>query len=183
MKNIPGIESSALVVIDLQTKLTGVMDRYPAVQERARIMLQGAAALGLDVIATEQYPSGLGPTVPEIAELLPPGCVPIAKTGFSVFAEPAFRSALKAKPKTTLILLGIETHVCLLQSVYDALNDGYQVIVCADAVTSRRAENRELALAAMRAAGADILPVESILFLLLRDARHPAFKTISKLIR
>ena len=65
MKNIPGIESSALVVVDLQTKLTGVMDRYPAVQERARIMLQGAAALGLDVFATELYPWGLGRTVPE----------------------------------------------------------------------------------------------------------------------
>ena len=181
--NIPGIESAVLIVVDLQTKLTAVMDNYAAVQNRAMLMLRGAAALGLDVIATEQYPSGLGPTVPKIAELLPEGNVPIAKTGFSVFAEPAFRTALKAKPKTTLILLGIETHVCLLQSVYDALNDGYEVIVCADAVTSRNVANRELALSAMRAAGACVLPVESILFLLLRDAKHPAFKTISKLVR
>ena len=181
--NIPGIESSVLIVVDLQTKLTGVMENYPAVQERAQVMLKGAAALGLDVFATEQYPSGLGPTVPEIAELLPDGCAPIAKTGFSVFAEPAFRTALKAKSKKTLIFLGIETHVCLLQSVYDALNDGYEVIVCADAVTSRSAANRELALAAMRTAGAQVLPVESILFLLLRDAKHPAFKAVSRLIR
>ncbi|WP_294505939.1 isochorismatase family protein [uncultured Victivallis sp.] len=181
--NIPEIDSTSLVVVDLQTKLTAVMDNYSAVQERATLMLKGANALELDVIVTEQYPAGLGPTVPEIAELLPPGCAPIAKTGFSVFAEPAFRIALKAKSKNCLIFLGIETHVCLLQSVYDARKAGYEVIVCADAVTSRSAANRELALAEMRTAGAHVLPVESILFLLLRDAKHPAFKTVSKLIR
>lgn len=181
--NIPRIESSALIVVDLQERLAGVMDNWAAVRERAQVMLKGATALGLDVLATEQYPDGLGRTVPEIAELLPDGCAPIAKTGFSVFAEPEFRTALGAKPKKTLIVLGIETHVCLLQSVYDALNDGFEVIVAADAVTSRNGANRELALEAMRRSGAEVLPVESILFLLLRDAKHPAFKTISKLIR
>lgn len=181
--NIPGIESSVLIVVDLQTKLVPVMDNDSGVRKCAQVMLKGAAALGLDVIATEQYPAGLGATIPEIAELLPAGCIPIEKTGFSVFSEPRFRSVLKAKSKTTIILLGIEADICLLQSVYDALNKGYCVIVCADAVTSRSAVNRELALTAMRAAGAQILPVASILFLLLRDAKHPAFKTVSKLIR
>ncbi|MDR0932769.1 MAG: isochorismatase family protein [Victivallales bacterium] len=179
----PEIKSTSLVVIDLQERLIKAMDNAESVQKRAEIMLQGATALGLDVLCSEQYPNGLGKTIPEIAELLPPGSVTVEKTAFSVFAEPKFRTALAAKSKKNLIFIGIESHVCVLQSVYDALNADFEVFVVSDAVTSRDKANCQSALKAMRHAGANVLPLESVLFMLLRDAKHPAFKTISKLIR
>lgn len=107
----------------------------------------------------------------------------LSKTSFSVFGEPAFRTALESKYRKTVIIAGIETHVCVLQSAFDALNAGYQVILAEDAVTSRKAGDRDAALAAARHAGVCVLSVEAILFWLLRDASNPAFKAISRLVR
>ena len=177
--NVPRIESTALLVVDLQERLVPAMNNPCPVLDRSRLLLRGMAELGVDVLVTEQYPKGLGGTVPEIAELLPESSPPIAKT----FVEPAFRTALAAKPRKTLVVAGIEAHVCVLQTVFDALNEGFEVILAADAVTSRKAADRELALKAARHADAQVLPAEAVLFLLLRDAKHPAFKTVSKLVR
>ena len=181
--NFPRIESTALLVVDLQERLVPAMNNPCPVLDRSRLLLRGMAELGVDVLVTEQYPKGLGGTVPEIAELLPESSPPIAKTGFSAFVEPAFRTALAAKPRKTLVVAGIEAHVCVLQTVFDALNEGFEVILATDAVTSRKAADRELALKAARHADAQVLPAEAVLFLLLRDAKHPAFKTVSKLVR
>lgn len=180
---VPRSESTVLLVVDLQERLVPAMAEPAAVVERSRILIEGAAALGVDVLVTEQYPKGLGSTVPAIAGVLPGTAATVEKTGFSAFAEPAFRTRLAATPKKTLVVAGIEAHVCVLQTVYDALEEGFEVICAADAVSSRKAADRELALSAMRHAGAQVLPVESVLFLLLRDAKHAAFKTVSKLIR
>ena len=181
--NFPRIESTALLVVDLQERLVPAMNNPCPVLDRSRLLLRGMAELGVDVLVTEQYPKGLGGTVPEIAELLPESSPPIAKTGFSAFVEPAFRTALAAQPRKTLVVAGLEAHVCVLQTVFDALNEGFEVILAADAVTSRKAADRELALKAARHADAQVLPAEAVLFLLLRDAKHPAFKTVSKLVR
>ena len=183
MMSFPRPESSVLVIVDLQERLLPVVAEPDAVVERSRILLEGALALGVDVLVTEQYPKGLGHTVPAIADLLSRSAETVEKTGFSAFAEPLFRTKLVATPKKTLIVAGIEAHICVLQTVLDALDDGFDVICVADAVSSRKAENRELALENMRRAGAQVLPVESVLFMLLRDAKSPFFKTISQLIR
>lgn len=179
----PAIDTGCFLLIDQQERLVPVMDRKEKTTSRQAVMLQGAAALELDVIVTEQYPKGLGPTLPELRALLPPTAATIGKTAFSAFGEPAFRSALKRKRRTDLFIAGIESHICVLQTVWDALADGYRVWALADAVTSRHADDRELALQAMRHAGATVLPVEAALFLLLENARHPAFKTVSALIK
>lgn len=181
--SFPRPESSVLLIVDLQERLLPAVTAPDAVVERTRILLEGALALGVDVLVTEQYPKGLGHTVPVIADLLSRNSETIEKTGFSAFAEPSFRTKLVATPKKTLIVAGIEAHICVLQTVLDALDDGFEVICVADAVSSRKPENRELALEAMRRAGAQVLPVESVLFMLLRDAKNPVFKTISQLIR
>ncbi len=179
----PEPASTTLLVIDFQEKLIGAMHNIDPVLERARILLSGGAAFGVDVMITEQYPKGLGHTVPQIAELLPEGTVPLEKTGFSAFADAGFRGAFAAKPRKSLIVTGIESHVCVLQSVLDALAQGTEVFLAADAVTSRKESDLALALKAARHAGATVLSSEAILFLMLRDAGHPAFKTVSKLIR
>ena len=173
----------ALIAVDLQEKLVPAMCETEKFLPRAKILLQGAKELGLRVIATEQYPKGLGPTLPEIAELFPAGTVAAAKTSFSVFGEPAFRGELEKCRPHSLIFCGIEAHVCVLQSVFDALEAGFPVTVAADAVSSRKSADVVLALEAARQAGAWILSTESILFMLLKNSLHPAFKPVSKLIR
>lgn len=177
------IENTALVVIDVQERLSAAMHDFESCANRIELLINGARELGIDAIVTEQYPKGLGPTLPRFSQLLPPQTPILAKTGFSVFADPGFRTALGAKSRKCLVFCGIESHVCVLQSVFDALERGFEVFLAADAVTSRKSSDRELALAAARAAGATVLSAEAILFMLLKDAAHPAFKAISKLVR
>ena len=174
---------TALVVIDLQERLAPAMSDFEPCANRAELLLAGARELGLDTIVTEQYPKGLGATLPRFAELLPENTPIIAKTGFSAFEEPAFRTALGAKSRKTLIFCGIESHVCVLQSVLDALERGFAVCLAADAVASRKTSDRDLALQAARAAGATVVSSEALLFMMLRDAKNPAFKAVSKLVR
>ena len=181
--NFPKLASTALVLVDVQEKLIGAMAEGPAICERMKIMLQAAGLLKLDVIVTEQYPRGLGNTVTELSELTPEKTPVIEKTTFSCLEEPKFNKAIQRKPYKTLVLMGIEGHVCVLQTALDALNKGFEVIILADTVSSRRTENCQLALAQLQQAGAAVLPTESILFMLMRDAKHPAFREISKLIR
>jgi nicotinamidase-related amidase len=181
--NFPEISNTALILVDVQGKLIGAMAEGEAVCERIKIMLQAANILNLDVIVTEQYPRGLGPTVQMLAELYPAKTPVIEKTTFSCLAETQFNKVIQAKPYKTLVLMGIEAHVCVLQTALDALNKGYEVLILADTVTSRRSENCQLALTQLQNAGAVVLPAESLLFMLMRDAKHPAFREVSKLIR
>jgi len=174
---------TALIVVDMQERLAPAMADFEACADRVELLLKGAAELKLDVIATEQYPKGLGTTLPRFADILPEKTPVIAKTGFSVFEEPAFRTALAACSRKTLVFCGIESHVCVLQSVFDALERGFKVCLAADAVTSRKLPDRELALQAARAAGALVSSGEALLFMMLRDAKNPAFKAVSKLVR
>ena len=174
---------TSLIVIDLQERLAPAMSDFEPCAKNVELLLNGARALRLDVIVTEQYPKGLGPTLPRFAELLPENTPVIAKTGFSVFEEPAFRTALSSKPRKNLLICGIESHVCVLQSIYDARERGLRVLLAADAVTSRKASDRELALQAARDAGAAVVSSEALLFMMLRDAKNPAFKAVSKLVK
>ncbi|MBR2374520.1 MAG: isochorismatase family protein [Lentisphaeria bacterium] len=181
--NLPVIHDPAVIAIDLQEKLVPSVNAGADTVARARVLLQGAAELGVRVIATEQYPKGLGNTVPEIAETFAPGTPVIAKTSFSVFGEEQFRTELLKNRPHSLIFCGIESHVCVLSSIFDAIEEGFPVIVAADAVSSRKSCEVTLALESARQAGAWILSTETILFLLLKNSLNPHFKAISKLIK
>ena len=179
----PTVENSLLAVIDLQQKLVPAMADPEPVVSRAAVMVRAAAELGVDIAVTEQYPKGLGGTVPEIATWLPDRASVSEKTAFSVFLSEEFRTVLARRRRQVLIFVGVEAHVCVLQSVLDALAAGYEVMVVADAVGSRKPEDREQALAAIRQAGATVVNSESVIFMWLRDAKHPRFKAVSALIK
>ncbi|MBE6389775.1 MAG: isochorismatase family protein [Lentisphaerae bacterium] len=179
----PTKDNSLLVMVDLQTKLLPVVVDPEKVIRRAEIMLRGAAEIGVDIIVTEQYPKGLGNTLPELSTWLPDSAPVVAKSSFSVFGTPEFCTHLLSRKREVLIFIGVETHVCLLQSILDARSKGYEVIVAADAVSSRKESDKQWGLEAARAAGAWILSCEAILFMLLRDSKNPAFKAVSGLIK
>jgi len=180
---IPEIDSSVLVVIDIQERLISAMSDMDRCLKKSQIMLNAAKTLALDLIVTEQYPRGLGRTIPLLQELFEHRWPIIEKTTFSCCGETQFMIELEKKKRRSIAVMGIETHVCVQQTVLDALAEGYQVFVLSDAVTSRSREDRQIALNLMRDAGAVITTVEAYLFMLMRDAKHPQFKTISKLIR
>lgn len=171
-------ERAALVVVDVQEAFRPAVLDFDLIAANTAVLVQGAQAIGIPVVATEQYPQGLGATVPEVAEHLN-GAEPIAKTAFSAARAAGFGLA----GRDQAILCGIETHVCVWQTASDLLGQGVDVHVAADAVTSRSAENRAVGLSRMEAAGATVTSVETALFELLGEAGGDAFKTVQGLIR
>lgn len=174
-------DTAVVVIVDIQEKLARVIHERDALVAAADKLIQGAAALGVPVVYTEQNPNGLGPTVPELAAHL--DGEPITKLAFSCCGEPAFTEALAAGGRRQVLLAGIETHVCVYQTVADLLAAGHEVHVVADAVGSRTAANRAIGLARMKDAGAQVTSVEMALFELLKVAEGPAFKAILKIVK
>ena len=174
-------DDATLVVVDLQVKLLPVMQDEYALMDNADRLIRGALALGLPIVWTEQNPDGLGPTAPQLADLLPGE--PITKLSFSCCGEPAFSRALASAGRKQILLAGIETHVCVYQTCLDLLAVGYKVEVVSDAVSSRAAANKSVALARMSAAGAGVTSVEIALFELLKVAQGPAFKQVLKIVK
>ncbi len=187
MKNlskIPKPDTTAVLFIDVQEKLVAAMPEiFRDTLKKQKIFLDGAKALRLDVVVTEQYPKGLGATLPELSSIFEPKWPVLEKASFSALVEPAVRSHLERNPPETLVIAGIEAHVCVFQTALDSLAKGWSTIVLADAVESRNDVDKRTALAAAAAEGAKIWTVESLLFALTRDSGNPAFKTISKLVR
>jgi nicotinamidase-related amidase len=175
-------EQTCLLVVDVQVKLLSAINKHQKVVENTRRLVAGASLLRVPVLATEQYPKGLGATAPKIAAAIK-DFAPMEKLAFSACRAPGFSVALKAKNVPSVIMCGIEAHVCVLQTCLDLLDDGYNVFVVADAVSSRTAENRQLGLERMRAAGATIVSTEMVLFELLEKAGSPEFKQIISLIK
>lgn len=172
-----------LLAIDLQERLMPVIDRSEEVIGSTGKLLRAFALYALPVVVTEQYPKGLGRTVEPLRALLPEDAKFLPKTSFGCLGDEAIRDAVTALKRPTAVVAGVEAHVCVLQTVQELLEAGYQVVVCAEAVGSRSAASRELALADMRAMGARVLPLESILFYLAKDAGSPHFKAISALVK
>ena len=174
---------SRLVIIDMQSRLAGVMQRetMQAVTRNCSILLQAAVLLEIPSLYTEQYPQGLGHTLPELAELLggKPG---VAKTAFSCCAEPSFNRQLTSD-RPQIILAGMEAHICILQTALQLQEQGKQVFVAEDAVISRDPANKANALARLRQAGITVTNTESLAFEWLGVAEGDAFKQISRLIR
>lgn len=179
----PDAVSTALLVIDMQEKLVPVMQRSEECVNRMRLLLQVAALLEMDAIVTEHCSDKIGKTVPAIGELFSPTWPIVEKKSFSCFGNSDFRATLGRKKRRGLIVCGIESHVCVFQTVADAIEAGYQVLVAADAIASRSTRDMEPACQAMRDIGATLLSSESIVFMLLKSADHPQFRPVAKLVK
>jgi nicotinamidase-related amidase len=171
-------ERAALVVVDVQEAFRPAMGDFDAVVRNVAILVQGARELGVPVVVTEQYPRGLGETVPEVAEHLD-GVPRHEKTVFSAARADGF--GLDGRDQA--VVCGIEAHVCVQQTAADLLDRGLEVHVAADATTSRAALNHRLALEKMEGAGAVVTSTEMALFELVERAGTPEFKAIQALIR
>lgn len=179
----PDLTSTVIILIDVQERLAPAIKSIDSLIPKQQIMLNAAKELGLDVIVTEQYPKGLGNTITDLNNLFDPKWSVIEKTTFSCFGEPKFCSELKKKSIGNVVLMGVETHVCVQQTAFDAIANNYNVFLLADTVASRNDYDRKVAMKYMQHYRVNITTVESFLLLLLRDASHPKFKAISKLIR
>lgn len=173
---------TALVLLDVQGKLATLMHEREALYRGLRLLVQGVQVLRLPILWLEQYPQGLGPTIPEVAELLADQ-QPLAKTCFSACGLSEFIVRLRQIGRRQLLLAGIETHICVYQTCRDLLSQGYEVEVVSDAVSSRTAENRRLGIERMVGAGAAATSVEMCLFELLGQAGTPEFKEVARLVK
>lgn len=176
------LDEAVLMFVDVQGRLHEIMHDKETLDANLERMVRCAQRLDIPILATEQMPEKLGTTTGPFRELLK-DAVTVAKTSFSCCADLKFLTELRTLGRRQAILVGIETHVCIYQTAIDLLDAGYEVVVAADAVASRAAENKALALQAMRDAGAVVLPAETILFGLLRDAADPRFRELLKLIK
>ena len=174
---------SQFVIIDVQSRLATVMptDAMQAVLKNCSILAQTASLLGVAMIVTEQYPKGLGHTIPELSALIP-NIHPVEKTTFSCMTESRFTRQL-TRDHSQIILSGMEAHICIVQTALDLIEAGKQVFVVEDAVISRNPANKANALARMRDASCVITNTESVVFEWLGAAEGEVFKTVSKLIR
>ncbi len=177
--------NSHLVVVDIQTRLAAAMDAADRerVIRNAGILIQSAGLLGVPLIASEQYPKGLGPTEEDVAWHFPKELTVLEKTCFACGGEPTFRDAISGANRRQIVIAGMETHVCVLQTAYELLADGYAVFVVEDAVSSRNEAHHRNALRRLAQAGVVVTNTESVLFEWLRDARHEHFRQISALIK
>lgn len=168
---------TALVVVDLQERLLPAIHEHDRVIANTRLLLRAANELELPVVMTTQYLKGLGPTFAAVSELAP-GVTPLDKLTFSCFASAEFSQALAATNRHTLLLCGVEAHICVLQTGLDALEAGYSVHVIADATSSRSPGNAALGLGRLERAGAVISSSEMAIYELLGASGTRAFKAL-----
>jgi nicotinamidase-related amidase len=178
--------TTAILVVDVQEKLAAAMppETLSALVKNTSILLETAKALGVRVVASEQYPKGLGPTLPAIAKTLGElGVTPLPKMTFDACSDLAIARALSDLAPKTVVVVGMESHVCVFQTARELVKRGYATHVVTDAVASRREENRVLGLSLCERAGAVLTGTETVAFDLLGRAGTEAFKTVSKLVR
>ena len=171
---------SALLVVDVQTKLLDAMSRPATMVWNIRRLIAGAQTLGVPVAATEQYPRGLGPTTDDLRELLPE--IP-SKLMFSCRECGRIFEQFRDRGIFKLLVVGIEAHVCVQQTVLDMLAEGFRIYVAVDAIGSRRSIDYQTALRRMESAGATLTSTEAALFEWCEVAGTPEFKRISELVR
>jgi nicotinamidase-related amidase len=179
----PSLMSAAdtgLLVIDVQEKLVPKIHAADSVIRNTAFLIDAARALAMPVQATEQYPKGLGATIPELAERLPDRP---DKTAFSSCAVKSIVENFRRAARPKIVLAGIETHVCVLHTALDLLADGFQVYIPVDAVGSRFVIDHEMALRRLERLGAVLTTTETCFFEWIGGAGHPQFKTISKLVQ
>jgi nicotinamidase-related amidase len=179
-------KSTLVLVVDIQEKLAPAMDKDALARllRGTDVLLLAAKLLGLSTIATEQYPKGLGPTVPQVlAGLEQVRAARVSKTCFSAMDQPEVARFVAGAAPRAVVVVGMESHVCILQTVRDLLARGYEVHVPHDGVASRREDDRRVALDLLAREGAIVTSVETVVFDLLQKAEGDAFKELSKKIR
>lgn len=178
--------STLLLVVDIQEKLAPAMPEasLASLERAATILVEAASALGVPTLATEQYPQGLGATLPALRERLVAVGTPILpKVEFSAAEAPGFAAALEKLSPRSVVVVGMETHVCVFQTVRELTARGLEVHVPFDGVASRRDDHKQVGLDLCRAAGATLTSAETVAFDWLRKAGGDAFKRISKVVR
>ena len=177
-------EQCALIVVDVQEKLLPPIWEKERLVRNVQLLIRLAGILKIPALVTTQYAKGLGGTVPEVASMLPDNSA-IDKQMFSCFGSDVFCSVLKRLPgkRTTVLLCGMETHICVMQTALAALRDGYLVHVASDAVSSRTELNWRIGLERMRSAGAILSSAEMMIYELLRSSAAPAFREMLPYLR
>jgi nicotinamidase-related amidase len=175
-------ENTTALFIDFQERLFPAMNEKEALLKNAKMFVEGLNILGIPMAFTQQYTKGLGETLEEIRSLVP-GFAPIEKTEFSCFGAEEYTAFLQHHQSRTIILCGIESHVCVLQTAVDLKEYGYFPIVVTDCITSRNATSKESAIERFRFEGIMMVTCESILFELTRSAKAEEFRAISKLVK
>ncbi|MFT5129699.1 MAG: nicotinamidase-related amidase [Rhodothermales bacterium] len=176
------IDSAILSVIDIQGKLASLMAEREQLFENTRRMIEGATLFDIPILLSEQLPDKLGPTVSELAPHLS-NVLPIVKSSFSCCGADVYRATLVETGRRQVILTGIEAHICVYQTAADLLADGYEVHVVADAVSSRVARSRDIALDRLARMGASITCTEMALFELQRVAEGDTFRSLLRIVR
>ncbi len=176
-------EKTVLVVIDVQERLVPAMpeDIYLRLRNTVAMLVEVAGLLGIPVVTTEQYPKGIGHTVPELAA----ACneTVIEKVSFGCCGEPTFLKALKNTGRTQVLITGMEAHVCVYQTVLGLLEDGYYVHLIRDAVCSRNKTDYLAGVANAGQAGAVVTTAETVMFQMLQESTHEQFRAVSKLVK
>ena len=175
--------NTILLVIDVQGKLAQIVAEKETLFANVDRMIKGAQILEIPILWTEQVPEKLGPTLPDLANLLSPTTQSISKSSFSCCAVSSFMAQLKAMNRTQVLVTGIEAHICVYQTTLDLISLAYEVHVVSDAVSSRIVANKSIALDRMKSAGAMLTSTEMALFELLRVAEGDKFRAVSKLVK
>jgi nicotinamidase-related amidase len=175
-------EASIGLVVDIQERLFPHIAEKDALLARTRLLVKGLQILGVPLLVTQQYTKGLGPSIPEIRELFPVFSA-LEKRSFSCVDDAAIAGQLRTAGRKFVLVAGIETHVCILQTVLDLKTAGYIPVVVTDCVSSRSLADKETALRRLAVEGAILTGSESLLFELLRTSESPRFKEISALVK
>lgn len=175
-------QETLLLVIDVQGRLAGSVFQAEAVEANISKLIRACQILDVPVLVTEQYPKGLGSTLDSLKELLP-GNVPVEKLTFSCCGNEEFMKQLKGFNRSEILVVGMETHVCVYQTALELVDAGYHLHLVTDAVSSRTEENKLLGIHCIEKAGAALTSMEMAVFELLRIAGGERFKAISKIIK
>lgn len=176
-------DEAVLVVIDMQGKLAQIVDRSEEVLENVHRLVKGFQAFDMPILWLEQYPKGLGPTLEPLKSTLEQTTTPIEKTEFSAYDNVEFKEKLDALGRKQIVLAGIETHICMYQTAVQLDEEGFDVQIASDAVSSRSRENHESALRALATRNIQETNVETMLYQLMRTSKDPAFKEILSIIK
>jgi nicotinamidase-related amidase len=175
-------DNSVLLVIDVQEKVFRAINQKEQLLDNLQRLIKGIKVLEIPILLTEQYPQGLGTTIPEIAQLLLDS-KPLPKVCFSCCGDAAFLQELKKLNRKQVLIAGIESHVCVYQTAADLIAAGYEVYAVSDTIFSRKDQNRDIGLKMMNQLGAKLTSTEAALFELLKVAKGDKFKAISQIVK
>jgi nicotinamidase-related amidase len=178
---LASVSDSLLLLVDLQPTFLAAIHESDRVLARSGFIAEAAKLLGAPIVATEQYPSRMGGTDPSMSAFL--SCEPMAKMDFSCCGSQELVQFIEDKGRNQIVLVGIETHICVNQTAHELMNKGFEVIVCADATSSRTVDRHEIGLKRISEAGATIAHTESVVYEWLKTADHPNFREALKLVK